>query len=367
MKPGAALLIVLLGSGAVQAQDSGNEKLCKSDRSEYFERKTACTALIDSGQYDDQAWVFERRADNFKDDRLYALSLDDFDRSLAIDPDYVPALKGRALSNVNLGAHEEALKDTERLVVLEPDHYWNHYIHGAALSGNDRKPEALAALDRSIALRGDYSSSWWKRANLQRIAGNFELAIADFTRARDLRPFQANTYVKLGEIYQELENPDLAAHNYRIALTLDPNLGRIEYRLNELVQLQASPTLPPLAYNTPKDGLELEYLQVVLPRDKRDEMTQSIMAIAAWFKPAEKAKPEAKALISRTLSANGDIVTVGLKLTAENNMDKFTPPGASLPESVEAYRGFFLTEIRPRGMDGPVFQVAYDGADPGEL
>lgn len=363
----AVVVIFAFSAGVLMAQDAKLEASCKSSKTPYIERIKDCDTLLESGEYDDQAWFFERRGDTYKDNQLYQKAIPEFTRSLEIDPEHWRSLEGRALIYYGLNNYDLALADTARLLELDPDKYWNTYFYGKVLASMGRDDEAKDFYTKSIAQKDDYYRPWWYRAFVHLRAKNSALAVADFERVKQLEPLWIGPYKELYKTHYDGGDIGLAAHNFLIAQTIDPNFRVSEGRKNELIQLGQVPALAPLTYNAPRQGLSVQFLQVILPRETRSEMELAIQGIADWFQPAAKAMPEAKAMITRTLRTDGDRMTVGLKTDAEYNMEKFMAPGAIPPESVETFRGLFTSEFRPRGVEGPVFQITHEGADPAVL
>ena len=371
----AATIALMMAPNLGAAQDLSNKELCSTrptaevaaeDLVAYQKHLAACDALIEEGT-EAPAWIYERRGRIYAGQLLRSLAIEEYSRSLEVNPDYIPSLKARALANVNSGSHSQAMPDIERLLALEPDYYWHYYINGAALAGLDQLDDAIAALDRSIELRDDYLSAWRKRASVHLEAGQPDMAIADLDMVRKMRPFRTATYVSLGQIYQDLENRQDALRNYRIAFALDPNLQRIEYRINEMRQAPSATELPPMAYAPPANGLQIEYLQVILPRETRDEMEVAISDLFNWFAAVERAVPKAAAFIVRTLQPDGAFIDVDLELEAQDRMEDFLPPGGELPQGVRSLHGVLLTDMRPAGDKGPIIQIVHDGPQPSDI
>ncbi|MEI0479332.1 tetratricopeptide repeat protein, partial [Brachyspira pulli] len=47
--------------------------------------------------------------------------IEDFDKAIKLDPDYVDAYNNRGLTKENLGLYEEALKDYKKALKLDPN------------------------------------------------------------------------------------------------------------------------------------------------------------------------------------------------------------------------------------------------------
>lgn len=360
-----AIAVLALGLPAL-AQTEDQERACRSSDTPFEERIAACTALIDSGSFENMSWAHERRADAYGDNDDYEAALPDFNRAIELDPVNNVALGGRAYAYFQLSRYEEALADTTLLMEIEPDDDWNFYFHGRILAWLERYEEALAALDQAVAIQDDYYYSRYERGALHRKMGNFDLAEADYLAARDTAPFGSFIYMRLGENYLDMGDTERAAGAYRTAQINNPNQTRARMKLDELVQLDPEPSLPPLSYSPPRDGMKIRYLQVFLPFDTREEMEIAIMEIANWFSSPPKATPEAYALITRTLNLEeDDIIRIGSVLEASRNMGAVVPNG-QLPTYARTFRGLFLSELET-GADGPTIRMVLDEGDPADL
>jgi len=116
-------------------------------------------------------------------------------------------------------------------------------------------PSELRALQRNIRLRGIdknqlviLSKRHTKRAQLALDAGNYDLAIAEFTRASQIRPRESRPRVELAEVYlqrslaKDYERTDrmLAIRLARKALALNPWDNNAKHFLQEYHQMNSA-------------------------------------------------------------------------------------------------------------------------------
>jgi len=349
------------------AQDMTQERACRKSATPFEERIAACTALIESEDYEKRYWAYQRRGDAHSDNGDYAVAIEDFNSALEIDPQYEAALGKRAYALYQEGRYEEALADTTLLIEIDPEDHWNFYYHGRILDWLDRDVEALSALTQAIDLKGDYFYSRYQRGHVHHKMENFAPATADYQAARDISPFRSFIHMRLADNYRDMGDADNAARYYRMAQIINPNERFTDRNLTELVQLDPNLELSPLQYEPPEDGLSIRYLQVFLPFDTRDEMEIAIMDLANWFSAPPKAMPEALALITRNLTVHdGDVVQIDLDLEAEKNLEVVTSTGGKIPESIDTFRGLFLRTLRTEA-GGPEFRKVFDEGEPATL
>jgi tetratricopeptide (TPR) repeat protein len=96
---------------------------------------------------------------------------------------------------------------------------------GETLRLAGRTDEALAALDRAVALQPDLSSAIASRAETKRIMGRFDDAVADFSRAIELNPDYAWAFSGRAHAYRALESYDLSKADFDHAIELQPDLA----------------------------------------------------------------------------------------------------------------------------------------------
>ena len=349
------------------AQDASHEPACRKSETPFEERIAACTALIETEGYESKSWAYQRRGDAYSDNRDYVSAIEDFNRSLEIDPLYEVALGKRAYALYQESRYEEALVDTTLLIEIDPEDHWNFYYHGRILDWLDRNTEALFALTQAIELRGDYFYSRYQRGHVHHKMENYALATADYQSAREISPFGSFIHMRLADNYRDMGDADNAARYYRMAQIINPNVRFADRNLEDLVQLSPDVQIPPLQYEPPDDGLRIRYLQVFLPFDTRDEMEIAIMDLANWFSAPPKAMPEALALITRNLTVRDDnVVQIDLDLEAEKNLDAVTSAGGKIPESIDTFRGLFLRTLRTED-GGPEFRKVFEEGEPAML
>lgn len=355
-----------LALAATTAWAGDEAALCKSSDTPFEARVAACAAVIAAGDAARAPWPHERLGDAYKDAGDHAAAIPHFTRALEIDPDYEAALAGRAYALEREERLDEALADARRAAQVDPDDHYNRYLQGKILARMKRWEEAVAAYSEAIARRDDYYWSWRGRGTANDALDRHQDAISDMLAAAGLEPLSAAAYAKLGSIYFDLDDRVNSARYYRIADILAPNLFSPQNTLQYIVALQDSPDLPPLAYTPPAAGLTIRYLQVLLPRDTRDEMEKAIDELFDWFSPVEKAEPEMRMIMTRTMEPAGDAVSIRLRLEAEEGKDSVA---RTLPTGIVTFRGLFNTRLAARGdmQDAPVVDIVYEGADPADL
>ncbi|MBK3561135.1 tetratricopeptide repeat protein [Streptomyces sp. MBT56] len=99
---------------------------------------------------------------------------------------------------------------------------WASTYRGRHLYLCDREEEALAELDRAIALNTRNATAWSQRGEVHRWLGHYDRATADFTTAIDIDPTRAWALAGRGESHRLAGRYDQAIADLTAALDIDP-------------------------------------------------------------------------------------------------------------------------------------------------
>jgi ribosomal protein S12 methylthiotransferase accessory factor len=140
-----------------------------------------------------------------------------------------------------LGRQQEAMVHFNRALALNPEAEDLPYIYsfmGDCLKNMGRYQEAIKVLHQGIELDEE-------RPDIHNLLGfchykmaAYENAVAHFTRSIELNPASAIDFANLGVNLRRLNRNDEAAHNFKIALTMDPSLEFARANLDELFAQQ---------------------------------------------------------------------------------------------------------------------------------
>jgi lipoprotein NlpI len=127
------------------------------------------------------------RADLFAARRDYAAAINEMDRVVAAEPDRADALKRRGDYKDWSGQHDAAIADYTAAFVKSGD---AKYLaeRGAAHANKRDLGRALADIERAIAQAPDHAVGWFERGRIRFETGDFNAAAGDFARAAELDP-----------------------------------------------------------------------------------------------------------------------------------------------------------------------------------
>ena len=129
--------------------------------------------------------------------------------SLELEPNNADALSRATFLSLNLRRFPEAEGLARRLVKQQPKNYHAHYLLSSSLRAQDRIEEALAEIDRALALKPDDLDSLVTKARLLKSWQLSGLAIEVYRRALAIRPHPPAA-LDLAEILLRESHPEEA-------------------------------------------------------------------------------------------------------------------------------------------------------------
>jgi len=134
------------------------------------------------------------RAETLRVTERLSEAVADYDKAIALCPDYGAAWNGRGLALAELGEPADALDSYDRALALRVDYVAVHANRSAVLLTLGRAEEALAAADRALALDPGSASALNIRGNALRHLGHIAAALGSYERAVAAAPELAQSH-----------------------------------------------------------------------------------------------------------------------------------------------------------------------------
>ncbi len=178
--------------------------------------------------------LYERGRAQYKDQRKEK-AFANFNRALEIDAGYEDALYYRSVCYTDQGAHDLAIADASHAIRVNPTSSWNYIARGNAYfqwglatknDGTAKRKYYKAAIDdftRAIQYKHkELEAAYNNRGVAYRHLGQCQKAIADYTRAIEIKDSVAHHYANRAYCYCEIKAFQKSLADYNRALSIDP-------------------------------------------------------------------------------------------------------------------------------------------------
>jgi tetratricopeptide (TPR) repeat protein len=140
------------------------------------------------------------------------------------EPEKIPlAYLNRGVAFKNSGRLEEAIRDYDRAIALNPSYAKAFYDRGVAFNSMEQVDKALADFDRAIKLDPFYVLSYNQRGLLYENKGFLDKAVNDYNEAISSEPFSPEAYFNLGVLYGRSGSYEQAISHLSKAISIDPD------------------------------------------------------------------------------------------------------------------------------------------------
>jgi len=166
-------------------------------------------------------------------------ALRDFDQAIALDPALAPTYYNRGNTLADMGRREEALRDYDQAIALDPTYALVYSNRGTTLDALGRRKEALRDYDQAITLDPADALAYSNRGAALAALERHEEALRDYDQAITLDPADALAYSNRGATLAALERYEEALIDFNHAITLNPTNALTYYnRGNILADLE---------------------------------------------------------------------------------------------------------------------------------
>jgi tetratricopeptide (TPR) repeat protein/DNA-binding transcriptional ArsR family regulator len=185
------------------------QKLCQI-RDSWTERSIYAECLFKLGQYED--------------------ALKEVDRVIELNPSSYNAWNNRGTTLSILGRYEEALASYDKALDINP--LFETWLNRGILLGNlNRYENEIISYDKALELRPDNSEVWNNRGVALGRLGHYEEAITNFDKTLELKPDNYDLWRNRGIVLGRLGRYEEAIASYDKALEINPE---IEYCIKDL-------------------------------------------------------------------------------------------------------------------------------------
>lgn len=135
-----------------------------------------------------QAYAYNNRGTLERARGQFETAVQDFDRAIALNPDYVAAFMNRAESRFSTDGYAAAIEDYDRAIELTPDLAYAFYRRGMALLELGEIDSAIESHDAAIERSPDLVQAYMGRGIAYRILGRPDEALFNFAKVFEHDP-----------------------------------------------------------------------------------------------------------------------------------------------------------------------------------
>jgi tetratricopeptide (TPR) repeat protein/S1-C subfamily serine protease len=144
-----------------------------------------------------------------------------FDKAIQLQPQFYEALRQKADALRGLQQYSAAQSTIERAIQIKPDDYALQTILGDILVSLKQPAAAQAAYTKSLTLKPNYYT-YFQRGLAQFNTGDYKGAASDYSKAIELQPNDAMSYLSRGNLQFALGNNTAALADFNQAQTFLP-------------------------------------------------------------------------------------------------------------------------------------------------
>jgi tetratricopeptide (TPR) repeat protein len=202
-----------------------NHNPCFADSIEPDRRIAACSVLVHSSKQNSEmkAAALLGRAGAYGQKGEYARAADDATKALKRAHSAV-AYYTRALAYHDMGREQQAIRDCEAALAIEPDNANALFVRGSAREGLADYPGAIKDFSEVLRLDPKRSDALFSRGAAHYSAGDYEAAVEDFSKTIDLGHDDAAVFYLRGLAKMELGQLSGSRSDFEEALRRDPQL-----------------------------------------------------------------------------------------------------------------------------------------------
>ncbi len=151
-------------------------------------------------------------------------AIKDFDTALRLQPDNPFAYQQQGVTRSQEGNYQRALADLNKAISLQPDNAYAYVERGVVYAQMGNKLAFIEDFNKALRLEPDSASIYSKRGLARYYLQDFKEAIEDYTTAIGFAPESAHIYYKkLGDVRTAQKDFEAASKNYTEAIRLQPN------------------------------------------------------------------------------------------------------------------------------------------------
>jgi tetratricopeptide (TPR) repeat protein len=145
----------------------------------------------------------------------------DYNKSIAINPNYARAYNDRGIAEHDLGQYRQAIDDYNKAIAINPSFAWAYNNRGISKSSIGQKQQAIIDYNKAISIDPKFDKAYDNRAIVESELGQKTKAIVDHNQAISISPNFTGFYISRAYTKQTLGRNREAIADYDKAISLD--------------------------------------------------------------------------------------------------------------------------------------------------
>ena len=147
----------------------------------------------------------------------------DYTKAIELDPESAGVYNNRGVASESQGEYEKAIVDYTKVIELDPEKFFGYYNRGLAYDALGEYESAIADYTKVLELAPDNAIAYNKREGAIKSQNEKEkaLAIEKYNNINDFAPVDVNDYYYRGNFYEALGEYENAIADYTKAIELD--------------------------------------------------------------------------------------------------------------------------------------------------
>ncbi len=159
----------------------------------------------------------------------YSQSIEDYDKAIELNPEYVDAYNNRGNAYDDLGEYQQAIEDYDKAIELNPEDPDAYINRGLSYNSLGKYQQATEDYDKAIELNPEDPDAYYSRGLAYNSLGVYHAAIEDYGNAIELNPEYAVAYNNRGVTYGNLDQNQKEIEDYDKAIELNPEYADAYY------------------------------------------------------------------------------------------------------------------------------------------
>ena len=131
----------------------------------------------------------------------------------------MPTITGELFPG-RLGQYQLAIEDFNKVIAIKPNYAYAYYNRGIVYAKTGRYQLAIEDYNKAIAIEPDYVDAYNNRGIAYCVFGRYRRAVEDFNEAIRLKPDDAGSYNNRGTVYLNQGIKELGCYDAQKACAL---------------------------------------------------------------------------------------------------------------------------------------------------